>query len=282
MSKNKFSTALESCRYQTVNGISLYYQFYPHPAAPTTLICLHGFLASSFCFRHLIRRLKQDYQIVTIDIPPFGKSGKSLTFEYSYRNIARTLLQLLDHLGIKNGTLIGHSMGGQIALYMIHEQLNRFERAFLLASSGYLQRARLSAILFSYLPIAPILIKRHLIRTGGIQGNLEQVVHDKALICEEMKEGYLEPFLRDEAIFRALAKLLRDREGDLPEDVLRTITIPCYLLWGENDRIVPLAIGQRLANDLPSARLFVYEKTGHLLPEERPDDICELIQTIIC
>lgn len=268
-------------RYQEINGTTLYYEFYQNPSAKTTIICLHGFLSSCFCFRHLIHVLKQNYQIVTIDIPPFGKSGKSINFEYSYRNIARTLLKLLDVLEIETGTIMGHSMGGQIALYMINEQQHRFDKAILLASSGYLQRARRFAIFLSYLPIAHMLVKQHLIRTGGIQGNLEQVVHDKTLITEEMKAGYLEPFLKDEAIFRALAKMLRDREGDLPGEILRTITIPCYLIWGENDRIVPLSVGKRLADDLPNARLFIFKETGHLLPEEKPEEISSLIKKIV-
>ena len=268
-------------KYQEINGTTVYYEFYPNPSAKTTIICLHGFLASCFCFRHLIRDLQTNFQIVAIDIPPFGKSGKSSSFEYSYRNIARTLLQLLDTLKIDKGTIIGHSMGGQIALYMVHEQSHRFDKAILLASSGYLQRARRFAIFLSYLPFAHKLVKRHLIRTGGIQGNLEQVVHDKSFISEEMKAGYLEPFLKDEAIFRALAKMLRDREGDLSAEILRTISIPCYLIWGEEDRIVPLSVGRRLANDLPDARLYILQKTGHLLPEEKPEEVCALIKKIV-
>lgn len=281
MADHNINTEFSTGTYQQVNGINIYYEWYPHATSQKTIVFLHGFLASCFCFRHLIRELKEDYSIITIDIPPFGKSGKSLSFEYSYRNIARTLNCLLQELNITRAILVGHSMGGQIGLHMINDQPEKFELAVLLASSGYLQRARPWAIALSYLPGAHLFVKRHFIRTGGVQGNLEQVVHDRALITEEMKNGYLEPFLQNDGIFRALAKMLRDREGDLPSEVLHKIMTPCYLIWGENDRIVPLSVGKRLAHDLPHAELFVFPETGHLLQEERPQEICQIIKKLI-
>lgn len=91
-----------------------------------------------------------------------------------------------------------------------------------------------------------------------------------------MIEGYAEQF-EDPRIFPALARLLRHREGDLSVEALKEIQTPCLLIWGDHDKIVPLSIGKRLAQDLPHARLVIFKETGHLVPEERPKEVYEEI-----
>lgn len=264
-----------------INGIDLYYEFYPNQNANKTLFLIHGFLASSFSFRYIIPELMKQYQIIAVDIPPFGRSGKDLKYTFSYENIAATFIQLIHKLQLKNVSLIGHSMGGQIGLYMALQQPEIFDKIILFASSGYLQQVRKSLIFLSYLPFAHIFVKKKLVDSGGVEGNLLKVVYDKNQITEDMIQGYLEPFIENDAIFHALAKFSRDREGDLSKEDLNKINTPCLLVWGAQDRIVPLQVGKRLNQDLPNSNLVVLEKTGHLTPEERPDETCRLIKEFV-
>lgn len=62
--------------------------------------------------------------------------------------------------------------------------------------------------------------------------SLCSVVHDQSLINEDMIYGYSEPFY-DDKIFRALTRMIREREGDLSSQDLKTIEIPCLLVWGK-------------------------------------------------
>ncbi len=75
--------------------------------------------------------------------------------------------------------------------------------------------------------------------------------------------------------------MIRDREGDLPSTELRKIQTPTLLIWGEQDRVVPIQIGQRLHKDLPNSQFISYENTGHLLPEEKPEHIYEEIISFV-
>jgi pimeloyl-ACP methyl ester carboxylesterase len=75
-------------------------------------------------------------------------------------------------------------------------------------------------------------------------------------------------------------RLLRYREGDLKSEDLKTIEKPTLLLWGKEDRVVSFRVGERLAKDLPNARLITYEKAGHLLTEERPQEVFKLFQDL--
>lgn len=266
-------------RNQLVNNINIYYEFYPNPNSQKTIVLLHGFLSSTFSFRRLIPYLNNEFQVVSIDLPPFGKSGKSNKFVYSYRNLAQTVIQLISTLDLNEITLIGHSMGGQIVLNILHQQPDIADKAVLLCSSSYAKRSRLPLVIGSYIPYFHLYVKFWLARSG-VMKNLQNVVHDHNLLNDEMLFGYLKPFLEDE-IFLALTRMIRDHEGDLSAGALSTITHPCLLIWGEYDRVVPLSVGERLKNDLRESELVILKETGHLVPEERPEVVFHHIKQFL-
>ncbi|MCJ7843429.1 alpha/beta hydrolase [Lederbergia sp. NSJ-179] len=253
-----------------INNIDLYYESYihNHERPVDTIILIHGFLSSTFSFRKLAPLLANDFNVLAIDFPPFGKSGRSPSFHYSYRNIAHTIWLLLDHLNCSSCYGIGHSMGGQIIFNMMHQRPNHIKKGVFLCSSAYLSRIKPPYTYLSYLPFFEKII-RHKLGKTGVLGNLHNVVYDKSIIDKEMILGYTEPF-EDDKMFCAFKKMIRHWEGDLPSEILHTISTPCLLIWGENDQIVPNRIGKRLAQDLPNAQFISLPKTGHLIPEERP------------
>jgi pimeloyl-ACP methyl ester carboxylesterase len=261
--------------HQAINNINVYYEFYPKQSSKTVVL-LHGFLSSTFTFRHLIPLLNQDFQVLSVDLPPFGKSEKSNRFVYSYKNMANTVIKLIEYLGLKDIILIGHSMGGQIALNILHFMPKMAEKAILISSSSYLKRSSLPLVLSSYLPFFHLLIKYRLARIG-VKQNLRDSIYNHSLINEEMINGYMEPFLRNE-IFVALSRMIRHREGDLPVNALNSIQTPCLLIWGEHDKSVPLHIGKQLSKDLTNSQLIVLTETGHAVPEERPYEVYQQIR----
>jgi pimeloyl-ACP methyl ester carboxylesterase len=264
--------------HQAINNIQVYYEFYPKQSAPT-IVLLHGFLSSTFTFRHLIPLLSQDYQVLSVDIPPFGKSGKSMRFIYSYQNIANTIIQLIEHLELKDLIFIGHSMGGQIVLNILHYMPKIAEKAILISSSSYLKRSPKHLVFFSYIPFFYLFVKYWLARTG-VKKNLEITLHNHDLINDEMINGYEEPFLKND-IFAALCRMIRHREGDLPAESLNGIQTPCLLIWGEQDKAVPLHIGERLNNDLVNSQLVILTETGHAIPDERPRELYQHIKNFL-
>lgn len=257
--------------YKEINGNNIYYEHYQKKGPAKTLVLIHGFLSSTFSFRRLIPYLLEEYNILSVDLPPFGNSGKSIRYFYSYENMAKSIILLTEKLEIEEFVVAGHSMGGQISLNIAHIRPDITKKVILLCSSGYLQRSKQSLILLSYLPYFHLFVKRHLAKSG-VMKNLQNVVYNQNLIDDEMFDGYMKPFLQED-IFKGLTRMLRHREGDLPEAVLRKIDTPCLLIWGEHDKVVPLHIGKRLHKDLKNSELIVLKETGHLVPEERPKEV---------
>ncbi|BCB05432.1 alpha/beta fold hydrolase [Bacillus sp. KH172YL63] len=262
-----------------VNGANVYFEHHLHPTAPETFVLLHGFLSSTFSFRRLTPLLKENYNVISIDLPPFGNSEKNNRFIYSYENLADTVITLLDHLNVGRIHLTGHSMGGQIALNVMKKAPSLVEKGVLLCSSGYLKKMKWPVMMLSHVPFFHLYIKLWLTRSG-IRSNLENVVHDPAMIDDEMMFGYLKPFLEDD-IFKALTRMIRDREGDLSASDLKNIQTPCLLVWGEHDRVVPLSTGHKLKQDIPNSKLVVLKETGHLVPEEKPQEVLNYIHHFV-
>ncbi len=261
---------------QKVNATEVYYELYrPDPAFPTVVL-IHGFLSSSFSFRKLVPLLTKTFNVLLVDIPPFGQSGKGKGFQYSFSNMAHTIAMLLEGLGINRCGIIGHSMGGQISLQLAKEKPELIEHIVLLCSLGYSQDFPKRMKYLSYLPFFSAGVKLYL-QKSGLENNLQKVVYNRTLIDDEMRSGYLAPF-SSRQIFGALGKMLRDKEIDLNEDELSAIKTPCLLIWGRQDEVVPLSIGRRLQKDLPNSELIILEDTGHLLPEEKPLEIYHFIR----
>ncbi|MCA1031689.1 alpha/beta hydrolase [Bacillus timonensis] len=261
-----------------VLGVDVHYQLYPLDNKPV-IVLIHGFLSSSFSFRKLIPLLSNDFTVLAVDLPPFGKSEKSVRFQYSYQNMARVVIELITKLGYKDVVLVGHSMGGQISLNVEKQRPDLVSKTILLCSSGYMSRMSTTLMYATYIPFFHLYVKYHLAKQG-ILHNLKNVVFDHSMIDEDMINGYTEPFY-DRQIFRALTRMIRDREGDLPVSDLQKIATPSLLIWGEEDRVVPVEVGKRLQKDIPNSTLHIMKKTGHLVPEEQPRRVYEHIGNFV-
>ncbi|MBE0313568.1 MULTISPECIES: alpha/beta hydrolase [unclassified Niallia] len=253
--------------YLKVSGINLYCEYILNDKPPILLI--HGFASSTYTFRRIVPLLQEHYSVVAVDLPGFGKSEKSTSFIYSFQNYAKLMLECMEQFGYSNAHIVAHSMGGQIALYMAMMAPEKVNKLVLLCSSGYLKRAKKPLVFTSYLPYFEKLVY-HYIQRRGVIHHLKNVFFDQTLINDEMIREFGKP-LDDMGFYKALIRLLRHREGDLLPKQLNDIQVPTLLIWGEEDRVVPVGVGKRLVSDLPDAQLITYEKTGHLITEERPE-----------
>ncbi|WP_407271917.1 alpha/beta fold hydrolase [Radiobacillus sp. PE A8.2] len=267
----------EQKQWMTYEGSNICYKLYQHPTDKQKpyMIFIHGFLSSQYSFRKMIPKLIETFNIVTIDIPPFGDSDRVKSFHFSYSNYAKMIVHFMDIHSIPRAFLTGHSMGGQVALTCAYQYPNRIEQVYLLAPSSYLVKADRLTYFLSWLPFFPSLLKK-LFHRKGVYQILRQGMYNQDLITKKMIATYAKPFL-DNKIYLCLTKMIRDREGDLDRQHLNKITTKCFLFWGKQDDILPIAIGYQLLKDLPHAELLAFDQAGHLLPEEIPATICRSI-----
>src|SRR4051794_33015630 len=151
------------CSTMNILGVNVHYEVYEKKTPKPTLVLIHGFLSSTFCYRRIIPLLENDFNIIAIDLPPFGKTEKSTKFIHSYKNMAKVVIELIEGLQIKRAYLVGHSMGGQVSLIAAKERPDLFEKVVLLCSSGYMKRISPSLKIGSYLPYFYLVLKHWLV-----------------------------------------------------------------------------------------------------------------------
>jgi len=249
----------------------------PADSGTEVFVLLHGFGASSFTWRYWVTELARRGHVVLVDMKGFGSAPKPDDGQYSPHDLADLVHRLLVQRGLSQVTLIGHSLGGGVslltALRMLDEDGGRLRRMILVSGAAYRQklppfvalarRPRLSGLLLKLL--GPRRVIRFVLRT---------IVFDKTAVTRSQIEGYADP-LRDaegrHALLWAGSQIVPD---DLDALTLRfpELDVPTLLLWGRHDRVVPLWVGERLAEELPQAELEVFERCGHVPPEELPGE----------
>ncbi len=283
--RREVGTGMESFKIDqsgtlAVAGTEVYFEFIAAKDARTdkAFLLLHGFVSSTYSFRYLVPYLAKIYPVLVVDLPGFGKSGKTSDFEYSFDNYSALMFHLLDLFKIKKAILIGHSMGGQVALYMAKSSPKRIDKIVLLSSSGYLKRVKRQFYYASFFPFSNLILKWWF-EKRDYQKALSHVYFNKDIDKKSLTE-YCKPFKESE-FFHAMIRLMRDREGDLTSEQLRQIKIKTLILWGKEDEIIPVRIGKCLHRDLPNSVFKQFEKTGHLLPEEKAQEVAKEITSFV-
>ncbi len=229
------------------------------------LLLIHGLGASLFTFRKNVDDLAQRFRVIAVDLGGFGGSSRELA-DYSQTVHARRLVELLDRLGIDRASVLGHSMGGSIAMRLAATYPARVERLVLVApaSPDDMRRAAwLTSLLAPLFPLAALVYYTRRVR----ERTLRTAFHDPSRMDEEVFQSYWRP-ARVRGHLRALSRLMADRRRDLPVD-LSAIQAPALILWGASDTWLRPSRGEALRRSIPDSRLVVVPEAGHLLPEEQ-------------
>jgi pimeloyl-ACP methyl ester carboxylesterase len=248
------------------------------------IVLLHGFGASRFTWRSWIPELSRDHAVYQVDLRGFGAGRKLDEPCYGPADMADDVVGLIHQLDLERITLVGHSMGGGVALMVALRLIDagegsRLARLISVSGTAYPQSlppmvSRLSDPSLILKLILRVLPARRIVRRV-----LRSIVYDPAIVTDEMVEGYASPFGTWPAR-RAAAACAAQL---VPEDVdalaarYPEIDVPALLVWGRQDPVVPLPIGERLATALPRASLIVLERCGHAPMEEMPAELLRVV-----
>lgn len=251
------------------------------------ILLLHGYGASTHSFRHWVPELARDHRVMPLDLKGFGAAPKPDDGRYSPVDLAEPVVELIRRMDLRSVTLVGHSLGGGIALVaalllLDRGELGRLRGLVSVSGAAYAQALPPFARLARW-PRASRVGLALVPKAWMVRRVLESVVHDPGAVDPDQVEGYAEP-LRNPATHGPLLAAARQIvPPGLPALTARypELDVPALLLWGREDRVVPLAVGERLEKDLPRARLVVLERCGHLPAEERPREALRVLREFL-
>ncbi|MCX8023682.1 MAG: alpha/beta hydrolase [Thermanaerothrix sp.] len=270
------SLAWPDSQFIEINGLKVHYQRYGNGSP--AMILLHGFGASTFSWREVIKSLGAHGTAIAFDRPGFGLTERPLSQTWRGENPytldfqAELVIGLMDALDIPRAYLIGNSAGGTVALYTALKYPQRVEGLVLVDAAIYRGGGAPPWI-------RPLLNTPQMDRLGpwfvrslaGEQGMrfLRSAWHDPSKITDEVIEGYRKP-LQARNWDRALWELTKASQASNLAKRLNDVGHPVLVITGDDDRIVPTEDSVRLARELPNARLVVIPNCGHVPQEECP------------
>jgi pimeloyl-ACP methyl ester carboxylesterase len=236
------------------------------------LLLLHGLGANSFTWRFLKPKIPAGYEIFEIDLKGFGNAEKPADGKYSIFDQAELVFDLIATLDLKSVSLVGHSMGGGVALataLKVMDDRRLLRRMVLIGSVAYRQDFTLPA------PVRAMIKAPDVPAETKASTFLALAQAPTSAVEDDAKAAYAENFRTKEGCdaFLSAADQLFAPELDNLADRYSEITAPVLLVWGREDRLVPLGHGQQLQTDIAGAKpLFDIASCGHIPHEERPTE----------
>lgn len=243
---------------------------YVDSGAGPTLLFIHGILGSQRQWRRLVDGLDDDHRVLVPDLFGHGDSAKPLG-DYSLSAHAAALRDLLDHLGIERVTLVGHSLGGGIAMQFLYLFPDRVDRLVLVASGGLGREVNLilrSATLplaeqvLSVVASTPVLSRVEALGRGAARlgwrpgADLDAVWRGFTSLGDgESRRAFL-------ATTRAVIDL--GGQSVSAHDHLEGVApVPILVVWGSKDRMIPAWHALSAQRAVPDCRVELFEGAGH-------------------
>jgi pimeloyl-ACP methyl ester carboxylesterase len=240
------------------------------------VILIHGLSGSTDGWQNVIPALAKDFHVVAFDLPGFGKSDKG-SQNYSPTRYASLAHFLADHyFQGKPYDVVGHSMGGAIALRFAAQSPLGFQRLVLIDPAGILH----------HLVTAKFQAGSMMVRASGVQQTRGLVELLSGMILEQAERLPISPAdivdtaLGREHVLKGGPEKIAALElaGEDFNHAIASVTEPTLIIWGDRDLVVPLRTGKVLAANMPHARLEIISDSGHEPMLDQADRLNVLIR----
>lgn len=222
------------------------------------IVCVHGWMHDQTSFEALTSKLAGCH-IIALDLPNFGKSQKTEIIQ-SIDDYAKFVAAFVDKLGISDYVLLGHSMGGQIAIHAVGQGILKPTRLILIGAAGIRDEAKMRK---TFLRATAKVLRRFVPKT----------VKSKAY--NVLGSDY-NPDLSD-IHKQIIAKTL---STDVQADA-KAITIPSLLVYGSDDTSTPMRYGKKFADAIAGSRLEVIPGAKHWPHQSEPAQVARLIKAFL-
>ncbi|MBW6498182.1 MAG: alpha/beta hydrolase [Bacteroidales bacterium] len=264
-------------RFSESSGVLIHYRIWTvaQDRRKGSVLFLHGFSGSTFSWEKAVPALQAEgFEVVALDIPPFGFSDKSPKVNASVTARAALLLQWLDeNFPAREWHLVGHSMGAGVVQAMALMQPEKTASVVFVAGAIFNQlkpSERQSNSLLRFRPVQAFvgnLAETHFISRRRIAQLLESAYGSKP------EQEAIEAYYRALKIPGTARAVLAGSNSSMEIASLNAadLQLPVLAIWGENDTWVPLASRQNVLDRMPNVMLKIIENAGHNPMETHPE-----------
>jgi 4,5:9,10-diseco-3-hydroxy-5,9,17-trioxoandrosta-1(10),2-diene-4-oate hydrolase len=270
-------------KYIRIGNINTRYWAEGEKGSPVILI--HGLGASAEIWMHNVSAIAGEHRVYVPDLVGFGLTDKPEA-TYSPTFMAAFIDDFMTALCINRVCLVGNSLGGGVALQYALQFPGKVQKLVLVDSAG-LGREMAFIMRLATIPLVGELMMQP--NRMGMTFVLKRCVYDPAVITDDLVDLYYRLDSSPEArksillVLRSIATIFGGR-ADVLDPIIKNIGdihVPALIIWGRQDRILPVRHACFAAQKLPNARLHIFDQCGHMPNFERPQDFNGLVLNFI-
>jgi pimeloyl-ACP methyl ester carboxylesterase len=250
------------------------------------VVFIHGLSGSWQNWLEQLPVFARDHRVITFDLPGFGASEMPAS-KITISGYGRWVDALLQQLGVESAAVVGNSMGGFIGAELAIQYRTRVERLVLVSAAGlsieYMRKERVLALLMAFqnqlaaytgwvASRSEALTRRPRARRAifGIVAHRPDQL-PAPLVAEQIRGSGKPGFVP--ALDALTSYPIRDRLGE--------ISCPTLIVWGAEDKLIPVRDADEFERLIPNARKVVWADTGHVAMLERPEAFNRLVAAFL-
>jgi pimeloyl-ACP methyl ester carboxylesterase len=260
----------------TLHGHRIWYRSAGEPGSPVVLL-IHGITSSSATWEPVIPALAEQAYVIAPDLLGHGDSDKPRA-DYSLGSLASMLRDLLEHLGIERATIVGHSLGGGVAMQFSYQYPDYCERMVLVGSGGLGREVSL-ALRAATLPgaefVLPVIANAHVRDAGAAIGRfLGRLPLRPRPSVTEVARGYAS--LAETTTRTAFVHTLRSvvepggQRVSANDRLYLSEGLPTLIVWGALDTVIPVAHAYDAHEVIAGSELEIFEQSRHFPHMDEP------------
>ncbi len=243
----------------------------------TTLVFLHGFGGNKDTWDRVVKALNNQYHAIVIDLPGHGDSISKKTLSYTITDQSQRVHAFLEAVGVNDFYLLGHSMGGAIALRYAGSYAENLKGLILIDSLG-LEKTKSDGVKLVEIsdknPLYDVCTEERLETLWAYS------MHKRPYVPGMIKSAMLE----EKCARRDLEKILyEDMYKDVCclTDLAKNITIPTLIVWGDQDKMTHIDNATVFHETIEGSKLVIFKQIGHVPILEDPKQTSDVLDTFI-
>lgn len=241
------------------------------------LLLIHGMFTSATSWSRLIPWLSHRFRVIAPDLPGFGASEKATRHPLTREAFAETLCDLLAGVGVPRAHVVGHGLGGAIALSLAADHPEFVDRLAVINTPP----AKGPTALQNRLALTPVLgsfFLKQFYNRAAFHGYFRDTLYATPAAYDRARvDAWFDAFDPPEARECALRALRNSSDLSALVPRIAKVRAPTMVIWGERDRQGPTHLGRRLANEIVGARFEPIARAGHCPHEEAPEPTADAL-----
>jgi len=278
MSELKQKYTNSESEFVEIDGMQVHYRDEGNDLDSIPLVLIHGTGASLHTWEGWVKSLKDNHRIITFDLPAYGLTGPNSTGEYSQEYYVSFVYKLLAKLSVKKCILGGNSLGGSITWAYALSHPERVKKMILVDAGGYPMTSKSVPIAFQ---LARIPILSSLFKYVTPRSVIEKSIHNVYVHDERITKGLINRYY-DLALREGNRKAFIDRMKNSKNNdnylKINSLTMPTLIIWGEQDGLIPITVGNQFHENLPNDTMIVFKDLGHTPMEEDPENTVKIVK----